>query len=89
MIETEQQASLLIDAHVHVHDCFDLDSFFEQAHRNFQQAAQEHGWAPPMGVLMLTESEGVDWFGRLAGMEGGSPVEAWNAVDELDHRVDP
>jgi hypothetical protein len=79
VIETEQPASLLIDAHVHVHECFDLDSFFEQAHLNFQQAAREHGWAPPLGVLMLTESEGVDWFGRLAGMEGESPVKAGTA----------
>lgn len=76
MIDTEQPASLLIDAHVHLHDCFDLDSFFEQAHHNFQQAARERGWAPPTGVLMLTESEGVDGFGRLAGMAGGSSVKA-------------
>jgi hypothetical protein len=74
--ETEQQAPLLIDAHVHVHDCFELDSFFEQAHRNFERAAREHGWAPALGVLMLTESDGADWFGRLAGMAGGSSIDA-------------
>jgi hypothetical protein len=73
--ETEQQAPLLIDAHVHVHDCFPLDAFFEQAHRNFERAAREHGWEPALGVLMLTESEGVDWFGRLARMAAGSPAD--------------
>ena len=76
MTETEQQVPLLIDAHVHLHDCFQLDSFFEQAHRNFEQAAREHGWGPALGVLMLTESAGVDWFGRLAGMAAGSPAGA-------------
>jgi hypothetical protein len=73
--ETEQQVILLIDAHVHVHDCFQLDSFLEQAHHNFAQAAREHGWGPALGVLMLTESEGVDWFGRLAGMAAGSGAD--------------
>jgi hypothetical protein len=67
--------TLLIDAHVHVHDCFPLDAFFEQAHGNFQQAAREHGWGPALGVLMLTESEGVDWFGRLARMAAGSAAD--------------
>jgi hypothetical protein len=74
--ESEQPPALLIDAHVHLHDCFALDAFFEQAHRNFQLAARKHGWGAARGVLMLTESEGVDWFGRLAGMAGGSPLEA-------------
>jgi hypothetical protein len=73
--ETGQQTTLLIDAHVHVHDCFPLDTFFEQAHRNFEQAVREHGWEPALGVLMLTESAGVDWFGRLAGTAAGSPVD--------------
>jgi hypothetical protein len=68
--EPEQQPALLIDAHVHLHDCFPLDAFFERAHRNFEQAALEHGWRPALGVLMLTESEGMDWFGRLARMAG-------------------
>jgi hypothetical protein len=73
--ETEQQAPLLIDAHVHLHDCFPLDFFFEQAHRNFQQAAREHGWGQALGVLMLTEPEGVDWFGRLAMMAAGAAAD--------------
>ncbi|MEP6688688.1 MAG: hypothetical protein ABJC36_10095 [Gemmatimonadales bacterium] len=76
MPETERPAHLLIDAHVHVHDCFEIDVFLEQAHRNFEQAAREHGWAPALGVLMLTESEGVDWFGRLASMAGPSAPAA-------------
>ena len=76
MSEPEQPPSLLIDAHVHLHDCFALDAFFERAQRNFELAAREHGWGAALGVLMLTESEGVDWFGRLAGMAGGAPLDA-------------
>jgi hypothetical protein len=72
VIDNQRQAALLIDAHVHLHDCFPLDAFFEQAHRNFEEAARDHGWDPALGVLMLTESEGVDWFARLAGLAAGT-----------------
>lgn len=89
MTETQQSPSLLIDAHVHVHDCFPLDTFFEQAHRNFEQAAREHGWGRVLGVLMLTESEGVDWFGRLAGMAAASAADAGPTRWTIEPTRDP
>ena len=61
------ELSVLIDAHVHLHDCYAPATFLTSAHDNFERARQRHGWSPGVGVLMLTECEGVDWFGRLAG----------------------
>ncbi len=70
--ETGHESSVLIDAHVHLHDCFPPATFLESARRNFEAAALQHGWAAPLGVLMLTESEGADWFGRLEALADGS-----------------
>jgi hypothetical protein len=79
--ETGNDISVLIDAHVHLHDCFAPATFLESAFRNFEQAAGRQGWAPALGVLMFTESQGVDWFGRLAGLGSatakGSGLGTW------------
>ena len=34
---------LLVDAHVHIYDCFDVDKLLDAALRNFNRAAQEMG----------------------------------------------
>ncbi len=56
----------LIDAHVHMHDCFDLGRTFDAAVRRFARAGQ---WVDAdgatAGVLMLTESAGVEVFSDL------------------------
>lgn len=72
---TQRHAALLIDAHVHLHDCFAPGELLEHAHHNFEQAARGHGWGATLGVLMLTESAGVDWFGRLARLCGRSTAD--------------
>jgi hypothetical protein len=81
----------LIDAHVHLHDCFPPATFLESAQRNFEAAARQHGWGPQLGVLMLTESEGVDWFGRLARHASGMPDAAGAALDPwtIETTADP
>jgi len=57
--------SLLIDAHVHIHDCFELQSFLDAAYKNFdcqaQQLKQNTVW-----VLLLTEISGVHAFDDIA-----------------------
>lgn len=67
---------LLIDAHVHLHDCFDPAEFLDHSWRNFEQVGTEAA----TGVLMLTESAGVDWFVRLAG----ATVGAWKIEETAD-----
>ncbi len=47
----------LIDAHVHLYDCFDRAAFFDAALKNFRAAAQSLGVADHTpGYLMLTET---------------------------------
>ncbi len=49
--------SLLLDAHVHLYDCFDRSTFFDAASNNFQHAAKSLDLPPDTpGCLMLTET---------------------------------
>jgi hypothetical protein len=62
-----QQIRVFVDAHVHIHDCFDSQYFFDAAAKNFAfhssraVAARHHKY-----VLCLTETCGVDRFSELA-----------------------
>ena len=57
---------IFVDAHVHIHDCFDLGSFFENAHRNLCSGAEVQSPSNFSGVLMLAESRNAGWFCSLA-----------------------
>lgn len=77
--QEKQLAHVLVDAHVHVHGCFDLARFFDAAAENFSEAAQCAGlpW-PGDAALLMTESAGADVFSRLrafAQSDGGSSTE--------------
>jgi hypothetical protein len=54
-------AFALVDAHVHFHPCFDLQTFLDGALRNFRNARKA---AEGTGYLLLTESAGAHWFQR-------------------------
>jgi hypothetical protein len=55
--------TVLVDAHVHVHRCFDERTFFDSALANFRAAGGECvGGLGPAGCLLLTESAGEDVF---------------------------
>ncbi len=74
---------VLVDAHVHLHDCFGATAFLDTAAANFAAAARALGLeATPVGCLMLTESEGVDHFTSLA--QGRASIGTWrvSATDE-------
>ena len=82
---------LLLDGHVHLHDCFDPARFLASAQSNFRSAAAglglKSGFTP---ILMLTESLGQDKFGwleRLArgvgsGAEAGVPGWSFHPTGE-------
>ncbi|MCB0747811.1 MAG: hypothetical protein KDC90_10155 [Ignavibacteriae bacterium] len=57
---------ILIDSHVHIHNCYNLEEFFRNTFINFSEYANkiEKGkeW---IGVVCLTEIEGVDYFNLL------------------------
>lgn len=62
----------LVDGHVHIHPSYDVRQFLDAAAANFEAAAQRIGVpAGTPGVLMLTESAGVDAFAGLARQAGG------------------
>jgi hypothetical protein len=73
MDESKKAASglaraLLVDAHVHIYDCFDLDALFDAAARNFSRAAARLGVAaaPREEMLLLTETVNDHVFEALA-----------------------
>ncbi len=57
---------LLIDFHVHIHDIYNLEKFFESAFDNFNFHAKKKGIKFSTGFLFLTEITGFDYFGKLA-----------------------
>jgi len=57
---------VLVDAHVHVHGCFDDASFLDSAAENFRRGAAQVGIPGPYaGCLLLTEAGETRWFRRL------------------------
>lgn len=74
---------LLIDTHVHVYSCFDVQHFFQAAAKNFAQASAGE---PFVGVLLLTETAREDWFAHLAAHAdfgdaiAGTGAAAWRAA---------
>lgn len=69
----------LVDAHVHIHRCFDLPTFLDSAAANFAAAGRVTGADEIRGVLMLTEGADEDRFTELAALaraEAGRPGAA-------------
>jgi hypothetical protein len=62
----------IIDGHVHIHACYDIDEFFDSAYRNLSRAAggPDHTGLPTRFVLCLTECAGDDYFGDLRARAG-------------------
>ncbi len=61
----------LVDAHVHIHPCFDLNRLVLIALQNFRKEAERAGIdAAFHSFLFLTESAGVDRFAELRDMVG-------------------
>jgi hypothetical protein len=62
----------IVDAHVHLHGCYDPDAFFNHAYFNLASAAART--APPVMracYLLMTECESDDYFGRLHDIAAG------------------
>jgi hypothetical protein len=70
--------ALLLDGHVHFHDCFDLGSFLDAAVRNFRAGAIELGVSPRVpGCLLFAERWDDDFFRRLADGELDCEGSGW------------
>jgi hypothetical protein len=68
---------ILVDAHVHIHDCYNLGNFFDSANANFKSAARRLGHENDYtGILLLAEASNDNWFRRLADSIGGRDLPA-------------
>jgi len=78
---------VLVDAHVHIHRCFDPDRFLDAADRNLGTAAANLQAGPAFdGVLALTEGAAEDAFGELWELAAG-PRPVWGGW-RLERRSD-
>jgi len=57
-----QKTLILIDAHVHLHQCFQVGQVFSAAAKNFSTYASQLGGRDYVGCLLLTEMAGEEWF---------------------------
>jgi hypothetical protein len=69
---------IFIDAHVHIHNCFDLDAFFDAAYGNFRAEAKQGGMELGSAFLLLTEGGRQHWFRQL--QENGNLARNWRAL---------
>jgi len=57
---------IIVDAHVHIHKCCDLELLLNAAYENFSRHARKAGHTGHfLGVLMLSEIAGVNEFEKL------------------------
>ena len=63
---------ILVDAHVHMYGCFDLEKFLDTAYSNFQTEASRLGHGDKFTpILLLAEAAENDWFDRLREYAAG------------------
>lgn len=74
---------VIVDGHVHIYDCFDLEELFDAAHNNFNRAFQNcHSSGSFTGVLMLVETNDYHWFQHVRAaavndQDNGSTIGSW------------
>lgn len=57
---------ILVDAHVHIYDCFALDVLLDAALLNFRKSANNMGQKGTItAVLLLTETSSYNWFQQV------------------------
>jgi hypothetical protein len=74
-----QATVTILDAHVHIHDCFDISDFLDHACENFRRAADARETACEFdAAILLTESCGANWFETLRTSAGTGDQFPWN-----------
>ena len=56
---------ILVDAHIHIHSCFDLNLLLDSAYKNFCEVAKLFNVEKFDGVLCLTENFDVNYFSEF------------------------
>jgi len=70
------QVTAIVDAHVHIHACYDIDEFFDHAYRNLSRARPRTADSPSAFYLMLTECADDNYFDALRQLALGATAEA-------------
>lgn len=55
----------VVDGHVHIHRCYDVDAFFDNAYRNLSETGSVGAEESPAYFLLMTECDSDDFFGAL------------------------
>jgi hypothetical protein len=76
-LETATPPTWLVDAHVHLHPCFDRKRFLDGAQSNLSLGASALGARPDGGVLCFTESAGVHRHRELRESAGRTGTGGW------------
>jgi hypothetical protein len=64
--------TVMIDAHVHIYSCFNLQIFFDSALNNFRSEAAKNGHSDNfIAFLILTDWAAENWFKYLASYADG------------------
>ena len=92
MIRWDQRSSnggrVLVDAHVHIHRCFDTAALLGRAADNFRCAVLPSGAKPQVtGVLLLAEASGMDRFQDLKRKEGEPSLNGWEVRSTADEEA--
>ena len=67
--QLDRQQLILLDAHVHIYNCFELTKFFDAASKNFQKAAANFSNNQPhAAILLLAETNQDNYFDYLASL---------------------
>ncbi|HEB70202.1 MAG TPA: hypothetical protein ENI88_11375 [Desulfobulbus sp.] len=79
---------IIVDGHVHIYDCFDVDLLFDSAVENFTQAAEQIGMGREAvsPVLLLTEGAADPWYGRLRETVGSKEQGTFTVSAHWDGR---
>ena len=67
---------VIVDGHVHIYDCFDLDTLLDAAYHNFTMAVPGHPEDKRFtGFLLLAETSRDNWFS--SARRGGRGSQDW------------
>ncbi len=71
-----------VDTHVHVYDCFDLDTFFDAATHNFDVGTPQEQSQPRMDLLCLTDTHGEQTDTRLCETVRHSKAWSFSYIED-------
>jgi hypothetical protein len=75
---------MLVDSHIHLHSCFDLDDLLDAAAANFRRAGGGRGEREPLGCLALTETARDSAYAAIVGGDRPWVPKRWSVRSTAD-----